>query len=155
MKRIGGVILCGLLLSSCYTFIPVASQAPLLGSSVVLDITDAGRASLGGTMGPEIGEIEGRLVSMDASEYTLAVSVVRFLRGGEQTWTGERVRVKNEFVSTVKEKKFSRRRTAVIAGVALGVVAVFVTRAIVGSGSTDIVTPPVDTTSKQNRIPRH
>ena len=35
-------------------------------------------------MGPEIGQIEGRLLEKDTGQFLVAVSSVRMLRGGEQ-----------------------------------------------------------------------
>lgn len=132
---------------------PVLSPSPLLGSTISIGINDAGRVTLGGTIGPAIDEIEGRLVQQDSVGYTVAVSSVRFLRGGEQSWTGERVQVTRAFVSEIKEKKFSKSRTAIISAVALGVVAVFVTRAIIGSGQGDQTKAPMDSTAQTTRIP--
>lgn len=152
MRRVG-VLLFVILVSGCYTLQPVASTQPLLGTVLALDINDQGRAVLGGTIGPEIGQIEGRLVSKDNAEYVLAVNAVRFLRGGEQTWTGERVHVKNEFVTAVRERKFSKGRTAILSGAAIGVVAAIITRSIVGSGQAEPIKPPGDSSAQSIRIP--
>ena len=155
LKRFGA-LLCGVSLAGCYSLQPVAAgTAPILGAPVALDINDAGRVVLGGTMGPEIGQIEGRLISKDSVDYVLAVAVVRFVRGGEQTWTGERIHVKNEFVSSVKEKKFSKGRTAILSAIATGAVALLVRQALVGSGTGDLPVPPTDTTAQKVRIPWH
>ena len=139
----------------CYSLQPIVGPFPALGTTVAVSINDAGRVALGGSMGPAIDEVEGRLVQRDSAEYVLSVATVRFLRGGEQTWTGERVRIKSEFVSVMKEKKFSRGRTALISAVALGTVAAFVTRAIIGSGQGDPTKSPLDSTAQSIRIPLH
>ena len=139
----------------CYSLQPIVGPFPALGTTVAVSINDAGRVALGGSMGPAIDEVEGRLVQRDSAEYVLSVATVRFLRGGEQTWTGERVRIKSEFVSVMKEKKFSRGRTALISAVALGAVAAFVTRAIVGSGQGEPMRSPLDSTAQSIRIPLH
>lgn len=141
------------LCSGCYSLQPIVGPSPLLGSTISIGLNDAGRAILGGTMGPAIDEIEGRLVQQDSVGYTVAVASVRFLRGGEQTWTGERVQVTRAFISEIKEKKFSRSRTAIISAVALASVAVFVTRAIIGSGQGDQSKAPMDSTAQTTRIP--
>jgi len=144
-----GIALCG----GCYSLQPIVSPTPLLGSTIAIGLNDAGRLAMGGTMGPAIDEVEGRLVQSDTSGYTLAVSSVRFLRGGEQTWTGERVQFTRAYVSEIKEKRFSRSRTAVMSAVAIGTVAAFVTRAIVGSGQGDQTKAPMDSTAQTMRIP--
>jgi len=137
----------------CYTLQPVAGQPLPLGSQVSLAINDAGRAALGGSMGPEISDIQGRLLQKDSAEYVLAVSQISLLRGGEQVWAGERVRVQTSFVSTVSERRFSRGRTAILSAAALGVVAGIFSQGILGnlSGS-EGKTPPDSGAS--NRIPR-
>jgi hypothetical protein len=41
-------------LVGCYTLQPTGGPVPEVGSRVAFDVNDAGRAALGGTMGPEI-----------------------------------------------------------------------------------------------------
>ena len=137
----------------CYTLQPVAGQPLPLGSQVSLAINDAGRAALGGSMGPEISDIQGRLLQKDSAEYVLAVSQISLLRGGEQVWAGERVRVQTSFVSTVSERRFSRGRTAILSAAALGVVAGIFSQGILGNLSGSEGKPPSDS-GASNRIPR-
>ena len=137
----------------CYTLQPVVGQPLPLGSQVALAINDAGRASLGGQMGPEIAEIQGRLLQKDSAEFVLAVSQISLVRGGEQVWSGERIRVKTEFVTGVSERKFSRAKTAVISAAAVGLVAIIFSQGILGSIAGDEGKVPVDT-GKSIRYPR-
>ena len=96
---------------------------------------------MGGVMVPEMAQIEGRLTRMDANEYELAITTVRLLRGGEQVWRGELVRVKKDYVTRVYEKHFSVART-VMAGVAgASVVAYVAGKALVGAGTGDMRVP--------------
>ena len=157
IQRVKAVVIASamVLCVGCYSLQPIVGPSPALGTTVAVSINDAGRVALGGSMGPAIDEVEGRLIQRDSAEYLLSVVTVRFLRGGEQTWTGERVRIKSEFVSVIKEKKFSRGRTALISAVALGAVAAFVTRAIVGSGQGELPRSPLDSTAQSIRIPLH
>ncbi len=138
----------------CYTLQPVAGNPLPLGTEVGIDITDAGRVALGGSMGPEIAQIEGRLVSRDSAEYVLAVSMVHLLRGGEQVWTGERVRIKSEYVSSVKERKLSKGRTAAMAAASAAVIAMIIRSSLIGSVFGDDSKPPIDT-FQATRIPRY
>lgn len=151
--------MCGALLGTtaigCTSLQPIVGAAPLLGSSISLEINDAGRVALGGSIGPAIERIDGRLVQQDSSTYVVAVASVKFIRGDEQTWASERVTVKSAFVTSVRERKFSKGRTALISAAAIGVVAAFVTRAIVGSGTGDPLQPPSDTIAQKTRIPWH
>jgi hypothetical protein len=101
----------------CYSLQPIGGVTPAVGTQVGFDITDAGRAALGGTMGPEIDQVEGTLLEATNGDYVLSVSGVKMLRGGHQAWTGERVQIKKEHVSRTYERRFSKGRTLVLAGV--------------------------------------
>ena len=141
--------------TGCYTLVPVANTGIPAGATVALDINDAGRVALGGTMGPEIGQVEGRLVEQTSNHYVLSVNAVRYLRAtGEQVWTGERVTIPTEHVRSVNERRLSKGRTAIIAGAAVGAVAFMITRGIIGSGLEGPDKTPPDT-SQSVRIPRN
>ena len=142
-------------LAGCYTLEParqLAAVAP--GTVIALDLTDRGRAALGGSIGPEVGQIEGRLVSMDTSEYVLQVTGIRFLRGGEQTWTGEVVHVKSEYVSSRYERRFSTVRSVLFGAVAVGAVAVVAAKGLSGFGTGDSGSGKGDSSATQTRVPR-
>jgi hypothetical protein len=90
----------------------------------------------------------------ESSEYELAVSLVHLLRGGEQGWAGERVRIRKEHVTRVYEKQLSKGRTVAASTVGVGIVAFFVSRKILGSGLGDVGRLPGDTSDSQRRPPR-
>lgn len=131
------------LLVGCYTLQPTGGPVPQLGTIIGLDLNDAGRAALGGSMGPEIAQVEGRLVQKDTGEFVVAVTDVHLLRGGDQVWRGEQVHIKAGFVSSVYERRFSVTRSAALAAVGVGAVAIIATRGLIGLGSTDqgVMTP--------------
>lgn len=139
--------------AGCYTLEPVGNQPLPLGSQVSLSINDAGRAALGGQMGPEISDIQGRLLQRDSAEYVLAVAQVSLLRGGEQVWAGERIRVKTGYVNTISERRFSRSRTVAVSAVTLGVVVAIFSQGILGNVAGDDNHPRTDS-ANSNRIPR-
>jgi hypothetical protein len=119
---------------------------------VALDITDSGRVALGGSMGPEIGQVEGRLVGRDSGEYLVAVSAVRLIRGGEQVWSGEQVRIKHGDVSTVYVRRFSTARSVALGATVGGGFATFlITRALRGAGSGDSGTPGDSANTQRGR----
>ena len=130
------------LLSGCYTLDPTGGVAPEIGQEIGLDINDVGRVGLGGAMGPEIAQVEGRLVSRENAEYVVAVRAVHFLRGGEQAWTGEPVHIKSEYVTSISERHFSKGRTIALSAVGVASVVFLLTRSIIGGGTEDPVTPP-------------
>ena len=151
--RVTLVALC-VLATACYTLQPAAGGAAPLGTEMAFDINDAGRLALGGSMGPEIAQIEGRLVERDSSEYVVAVTGLKLLRGGEQVWRGERVRLKSAYVSSLYEKRFSRSKSIAMGAVGLGVIAAVVGRSIIGFGSPDGGGPSPGDTAHTHRIPR-
>lgn len=132
-------------IAGCYSLQP-AVQAPEIGTVVALDITDAGRVALGGMIGPEIGQVEGRLISAENGEYLIAVSSVRYLRGGEQIWAGERVRLSKEHVGNTYEKKFHKGRTIALgATVVAGITAIVMGTDLLGFATPGEREPPPDT----------
>ena len=146
MLRNAGVVAMGLTLVGCYTLQPNRGGAPAIGERVAFDVNDAGRAALGGSMGPEIGQIEGRLLQRDSAQYLVAVSSVHLIRGGEQAWSGEPVRIKPDYVATTYTRHFSKGRTIALTALGVGAVAFIVTRSIVGNGDA-LDKPPGDTAS--------
>lgn len=146
---------CAVTASGCYSLVRVPSGSPAPGVRVALEVNDAGRAALGGSIGPEVDRIEGTLIERDNGEYLLGVSSVSLLRGGVQTWKGEKVVVKPEFVSNVYERKFDALRTGVTAAVLAGAVTYIATQGLIGAGQDDEAKPPVDTGTTRRSPPRH
>ncbi len=142
-----------MLLVGCYTLEPTGSTVPQPGSTIGLDINDAGRVALGGSMGPEIRQVEGRLVERDSSEYVVGVTALHLLDGGEQVWHGETVHIKSAYVSSVYQRKFSAGRSALLAAAGVGAVAAIATRSLSGLGTGDQGSgrTPVDTAHTQRR----
>ncbi|MFL5441925.1 MAG: hypothetical protein ACJ79W_22470 [Myxococcales bacterium] len=137
MLRKAGVIGAALGLLGCYTLQPTRGVTPEIGDKIALDVNDMGRAALGGSMGPEIGQIEGRLLQRDTAQYLIAVSAVRLIRGGEQAWSGEPVRIKPDYVTTTYTRHFAKGRTLALTAVGAGALAFLVTRSIIGGGDAE------------------
>jgi hypothetical protein len=154
MSRLIAPLALGLFLGSCYTLRPTKGAVPDVGTRVAFDVNDAGRIALGGSMGPEISQIEGRLISKENGEYVVAVSSVQLLRGGQQVWSGEQVRIKPEHVRSVYERRLSTGRSIALGASVVGSVAAFlVTRALTTSGSDNPGGPPSDTGQTQRGRP--
>jgi hypothetical protein len=151
VRRILGLAL-GTALAGCYTLEPAGRIAPELGTEVALDVNDSGRVALGGSMGPEIAQIEGHLVQRDSTNYVIAVSVVHLLRGGEQTWSGETTRIKSNYVTSVYQRRLDRGRSIALGVIGAGIGALLITRGILAAGQGDRPQPP-DSSGTQQRIP--
>jgi len=101
-------------------------------------------------MGPEIDRVEGRLIDRSNGEYLLGVTSVSLLRGGVQTWKGEQVILKPEFVSTVYERRFDKVRTGLLTAAIVGGVVAIASQSLFASGTEDSQNPP-DTTLTNRR----
>jgi hypothetical protein len=130
MRQVAVLAVLGSALMGCYTLQPVAGVEPKPGSKLAFELNDAGRTALGGTMGPEIAQVEGVLVEKDSEGYVLAISNVRLLKGGEQVWSGEKVRLNNQYLGPAYARRFSLGRS-----IGLGVVGIGGFAAIVAGGS--------------------
>jgi len=126
-----------MMLSGCYSLEPVSTIQPTQkpNQRVAFDVTDAGRVALGGSMGPEIDQIEGVLNRMDSSSYTVSVTTVRFLRGGEQRWTGEPVRIGRDYISRSYVRTFDSGKTVLASGLGIGAIALVIGRSVIGGGN--------------------
>jgi hypothetical protein len=132
--------------AGCYSLQPALGPAPKNGDQVAFEITDLGRVYLGGAIGPEIGQIEGRLLDAENGDYVLGVTAVRSLRGGVQVWSGERVRIEKQYVSRMYERKFSKGRTLAMGVVAVGgMVFLFGKNLAVFGGGDSPIPPKPDT----------
>lgn len=131
--------------SGCYTLQPVTRQTLPAGMTISVNINDAARAALSAQMGPNISEIQGRLIQEDTAGFMLAVSEVRTFRGGTQVWSGEHVLIRKEFVNQANERKFSRRKTAIVSVAVVGVLAILASQGIIGSLSGNDGKLPIDT----------
>lgn len=137
----------------CYTLQPTGGTVPKPGTVMGFDITDAGRIALGGPMGPAIEQVEGMLLSSDNSEYTVGVTAIHLLHGGEQVWHGETVHIKSEYVSRLYERRFSATRSLAMGAAGVGAIAAIATKTLGGLGSTERPEPgsPGDTAHTQRR----
>jgi len=133
-SRVAGFLVLGTTLAGCYTLQPAGGATPSVGENIAFDVNDAGRVALGGSLGPEISQIEGRVLGHENGEYVVAVSNIKLLRGGDQVWTGEHVRIKSDYVATTYERKFSRPRTIAVSAVGVGLFAFVLSRSVKGGG---------------------
>jgi len=139
------------LVIGCYSLQPIRGPIPEPGAVIGLDINDAGRVVLGGAMGPEISQVEGRLVRRDTDEFLVGVLAVKLLRGGDQVWHGETVHVKREHVTSIYERRFSKTRTLVAGAVGVGLIAALASKSLLGVFTKEDPMGPGDTLQAQRR----
>lgn len=153
MRWLSGVGMAAIMAwsSGCYSLERVNGSSPVPGSRIALDVNDVGRVALGGSMGPEIDRVEGRLIERTNGEYLLGVTSVSLLRGaGVQTWKGEQVVVKPEFVSTVYERHLDKAKTGLLAAAIAGGVIAIASQQLLTSGTEDSQ-QPIDTIQTNRR----
>jgi hypothetical protein len=133
--RGSGALALALLLAGCSSLQPVQGPVPAPGTRLAFDVNDAGRVALGGAMGPEIAQVEGQLLGNENGAYLVAVSGVTYLRGGHQTWSGETVRLRPEYIGNTYERKASTGRSIAMGVATVGGFTVFlVGRSLVTGG---------------------
>lgn len=146
------VILTSALALGCYTFVPAPASYITAGQPVALEINDLGRINLTPTIGADVSRVSGTLVQQGTGDYTIRMDEITYLNGKSSRWSGESVTIRQDFVRTVFQRKFSSGRTAaaVLAGAGL-VTGAILTKNINGSGDAggDTKTPPGGGTSSR------
>jgi hypothetical protein len=122
--------------TGCYRYVPVTATAPPTGTEVSLGISDRGRVALAGQVGPGARRLRGRLVQAADSAYVVGLSSVEYLGvAAPAKWSGEVVSVSRDYVTDIAERRFSRGRSWIAAGVLVVLAAAVSTLAITGFGS--------------------
>ena len=121
-----------ILVGGCYGYYPATTPAPV-GRDVEVTLSDSGSFALARQVGPSTAAIDGRFASDSGNAIVLSVTGVRRRDGSEVDWKGERVTVPRPVMIKLEERRFSRGRTTVFAGlIALGIVATH--QALTGDG---------------------
>ena len=99
------------LLSACYTYVPVQSPTPAVGEAVSLEITDQGRVALAERLGPGVLRIEGRVLGMEGEQILLSVGRIVQVNGQVNLWSGESMRLDRAVVGRTQTRRIDQRRT--------------------------------------------
>lgn len=128
--------------TGCYTTAPLAAP-PSPGQVLVMELNDNGRARLGPQIGASATKVEGLLDSRTDSAYVVKVQSVVYMNGSNQKWTNEPLTIQSDLVRELRERKFSRSRTALFAGGTVGLAAALIaTRSLIIAGSPETQKPP-------------
>ena len=123
---------------ACHRYEPATAATVARGTSVSVSLTDFGTANLGRLLGMGVGTVEGDLLAVSDSALTIAVQLVRQRDGIETFWKGEQVSIPRVEVAEIRQRRFSKGRSA-MATVAVIAAAVGAVEAFIGTGSG---TPP-------------
>ncbi len=127
-------VVLAMLSAGCYSYLP-APPVPQPGIRVALELNDQGRVGLANHLGPEVSRVEGGLVGWTDSQYVVQVSDVIGLQGTRTRWSGETVTLRPEYVRSLRERKFSWAKTALLSSALTGAfVALIATRSLLGQG---------------------
>lgn len=142
-RRIATTLLVTMAINTaCYVDKPLAT-VPTAGQQVSLLMSDQGRVNLGPQLGGSVHVIEGRLVGVEGESYLVAVSRVRPISGPVANWSGEQVKVRREDVAVFQERRLSKTRSLLTAGIVVGAIGIFAaTRSLLGLGKDDPINPP-------------
>jgi hypothetical protein len=125
--------------TGCYSYRMVAGSSGIApGTYVSLSITDRGRVGLNERMGSGVLRLNGTLRDASDSVYVVNVESVDYLGSGKSHWSGESVRIPNEYVGSVSTRTMSKKRSWLVAGLVVGAIALIATTvSIIASGLSD------------------
>jgi hypothetical protein len=127
------------LCTACYAYAPVRTT-PHVGAHVALEVNDDGRVALRDRLGPGVVRLEGKLAAVEGDDLVLDASRVTQIRGMPLPLDSVRLRVNQHHVDQLSERRLSRKRTYIVVGAAVAVVAAFgITKGFSSRG-----TPPED-----------
>ncbi|MDQ6716787.1 MAG: hypothetical protein M3Z17_00400 [Gemmatimonadota bacterium] len=122
-----------LVANACYTAVPLTTERPPQGTVLIVSLTDAGSAQMASVLGPKSSGLSGKYLGESGDSLLLGVASVLQQSGNESFWQGERVGVPHSLIATLRERKASVTKSALIVG-ALVAVLVGIT-SVVSSGN--------------------
>jgi hypothetical protein len=109
-----------LLSSGCYSYRALEQPAPVPGTHVAAQLTDAGSVEMASQIGPGIVSVRGDVVRSDSEALLLALSSVLGRNEQEVFWKGEQVRIPLSTVRQVEQRRFALGKTVMFAGAVVG-----------------------------------
>src|SRR4051812_10259132 len=120
MRSACALAAAALLACGCYTYRPLPTGEPVVGTHVAAGLTTDGSRGLSDSAGPDVAQVEGRVVHVDATSVVLAVSHVESIRGVQTGWRGERLVIPRLAVGSWQEKHLSPGGTGLLGSIAVG-----------------------------------
>ena len=126
-RRITALVAVAVLLpnvTGCYESLAVRTSVVPVGTEVSLAITDRGRVALGKQLGEGVTRLNGRVADASDSVYVVKVSSVEYVASPIGHWSGEEINVSRDYIASVAERRLSRKRSWLAAGIAVGAIVV-------------------------------
>jgi hypothetical protein len=121
--RLTSLMVLVALAAGCYYYTPLEQPDPQSGTYLQVNLTDSGTSHFWSYLGPDVGDLRGRLINADDRSLALAVEAVDLRHGQMLSWKGETVSLGREYVAHLEERHLSKSRTTLLA---LGSVAAFI-----------------------------
>jgi len=109
-------LLASLCLAACFTQAPLAGPVPAPETRIVAMVTDSGVLAMSNAIGASATEVEGIVAGADATSWDLRLLRVDYRNGQSVTWNRELVRFPRSALSQATERRFSRGRSWIVAG---------------------------------------
>ena len=104
------------LLAACFTQTPLTSSTPAPETRIVAMVTDTGVLAMSNAIGSGATEVEGIVAGADATSWDLRMLRVDYRNGQSVTWNRELVHFPRSALSQASERRFSSRRSWLMAG---------------------------------------
>lgn len=130
-------------LSGCYNYLTLTTPAPQPGARVAVELTDSGTAALARYLGPDVGSVEGQLVTVSDQAVQLSVVAVRGRNGIEHYWKGETVTLPRGDIARLRERRLAIGRSVFLGLASVGgSIALLEAFGVFSSGSSSSGQPP-------------
>jgi len=131
------------LVAACFTQAPIETPVPAQDMRIVAQVTDTGVLAMSNALGPGAREVEGIVAGTDATSWDLRLLRVDYRGGNSVLWNRELVRFPRSALSQATERRFSKRRSWIVAGL-LTSTALLAARfmGVIGGGDGDNKPPP-------------
>jgi hypothetical protein len=105
------------LLAACFIESPLAGPVPAPNTRIVAQVTDTGELAMKSAIGPDATEVEGIVEDADATSWNLRLLRVEYRNGQSVTWNRELIRFPRSALSQATERRFSNKRSWLMAGI--------------------------------------
>ena len=106
------VVAAAVILTGCYVYHPITTNAASTGKYVRAELTDVGSTSVAPAIGTNAIWVEGEVQEASDARLTITLRAVSRRDMGESTWNGETVSLNAGDIRTLQERVLSRGRTA-------------------------------------------
>jgi hypothetical protein len=107
-------------LAACYTQRPVATPGPEPGARISAQLTRSGSDSLTRLLGPDVAEVDGRVVEAGTDTLRVSVLSVTNQRGIPSSWRGELVPLPRAQLHHVGERHLATGGTVLLSASLVG-----------------------------------